>query len=124
MEINRSRIPKQKFAPECTKTSISFLKMSESGSWWMCLGVDAPAETGGEIAPGDTDRSFIDAFSSTWSTVAVFFFFDDKLEVSDFVSGHAAVELVMSLAVGKRTLFGSFNSMNFSSIFMMASSVI
>jgi hypothetical protein len=30
IEISRRRIPKQKLAPECTKTSISFLKMSES----------------------------------------------------------------------------------------------
>ena len=33
IEIRSRRIPKQKLAPEWMKTSIWFLKMSESGSW-------------------------------------------------------------------------------------------
>jgi hypothetical protein len=87
--------------------------------------VEVPAEAAGVAAPGDIDKSLIDALMSVFSAAATFAsFFDDKLDDSDFVSGDAALDFESSLAVGNRTLFGSLSSMNFSSIFKIASSVI
>lgn len=123
MEINRRRIPKQKLAPECTKTSISFLKMSESGSWWICFaGGEVPVEVSGDTPRGEIASPFIDELTSACSMAAACVpFFDKRLDDSDFVSGHAALEVERSLVLGSRALCIFLCSINFSSIFMMAS---
>lgn len=59
MEMRRRRIPKQKLAPECTKTSISFWKISESGSWLMMLeppGVEVPDASSGSGSTVNPDN--------------------------------------------------------------------
>jgi hypothetical protein len=127
MEMRRRRIPKQKLAPECTNTSISFWKMSESGSWLMMFeppGVEVPDASSGSGLTIKPDNDWVRSCSSmgTDRAVADGTLWDTSLgESTDLTSVLALLALERSLELGRRTRLGSLSSMNFSSIFKMAS---
>lgn len=129
MEMRRRRMPKQKLAPECTKTSISFWKISESGSWLMMVeppGVEVPDASSDSGLTVNPDKDCVRSCSSIGTDRAVngTFVVISLGESTGLTSVLTLLALERSFELGKRTRLGSRNSMNFSSIFMIASRAI
>lgn len=125
------RIPKQKLAPEWMKMSISFLKMSESGS---CVIFEPPGveirDTGSELVPwarASPDTLFARSVSKAGSPLAVVeapLVDEAMLDFSASFESELALALERSLDRVEMPCFSLWASINFSSIFKIVSNAM